>query len=479
MKIALVHYHLQPGGVTRVIENTILAWELNKSAPDQYVVLTGREYPGKILKNVKRVEGLDYAELEDAIEPTVLKEKLENAARNALGSLPDVWHIHNHSLGKNPALTGAVAELAQSGARILLQPHDFAEDGRPNNFSNLGSTKTRLYPTAPQIHYAALNQRDQSFLQYTLGETSSPVHLLANAIPEAPQPTFKDGKALRDVPENLYLYPVRAVRRKNLGELALLSLAYPEFHFANSLGPTNPNFQSVYDSWIKFGQELGTQLTYGLGEQTEASFPELVQQAQSLINVSVAEGFGLGFLEPWTFGQSLCGRNLPEITSDFTELGVNLDHLYNEILIDPSLIEPDALKSAISVALEKTYCQYGRSLPENGVQQAFESISTPQGIKFGHLDENLQRSAIEKAKRSDLILQDIRKQAKLGVLEAEHIQNNRSAVTQNFSLEVYGQKVFRIYKEIEQSPTTTIEFSDNERMVNKFLNPQRLNLLRV
>ena len=27
MKIALVHHHLQPGGVTRVIENTIEAWE--------------------------------------------------------------------------------------------------------------------------------------------------------------------------------------------------------------------------------------------------------------------------------------------------------------------------------------------------------------------------------------------------------------------------------------------------------------------
>ena len=29
MKIAIVHYHLQPGGVTRVIENTIQAWEEN------------------------------------------------------------------------------------------------------------------------------------------------------------------------------------------------------------------------------------------------------------------------------------------------------------------------------------------------------------------------------------------------------------------------------------------------------------------
>ena len=32
--------------------------------------------------------------------PIVLKQKMEEAARSALGQLPDVWHIHNHSHGK-------------------------------------------------------------------------------------------------------------------------------------------------------------------------------------------------------------------------------------------------------------------------------------------------------------------------------------------------------------------------------------------
>ena len=71
-------------------------------------------------------------------------------------------------------------------------------------------------------------------------------------------------------------------------------------------------------------------LTYGLGEQTQASFPEIVGNAQSILSVSVAEGFGLGFLEPWTFGKGLCGRNLTEITSDFAELGVSLEHFTTE-----------------------------------------------------------------------------------------------------------------------------------------------------
>ena len=104
MKIALVHYHLQPGGVTRVIENTVDAWENNGYGPDDYVILSGRPYPGDKLQNVRIVEGLDYKDLCDAPNPSVLKQRMEETARSVLGQLPDVWHIHNHSSVKMPVL---------------------------------------------------------------------------------------------------------------------------------------------------------------------------------------------------------------------------------------------------------------------------------------------------------------------------------------------------------------------------------------
>ena len=165
MKVALVHYHLEPGGVTRVLENTVQSWKDSGKGPDQWVILSGRPYTGKILDEVRVVEGLDYAALADSIDPKTLLLRMEDAARDALGQLPDLWHVHNHSLGKNPALTQAVAQLAKHGAPLLLQPHDFAEDGRPENFHNLGKSHEKAYPTGEQIHYAALNSRDCSFLQ--------------------------------------------------------------------------------------------------------------------------------------------------------------------------------------------------------------------------------------------------------------------------------------------------------------------------
>ena len=89
----------------------------------------------------------------------------------------------------------------------------------------------------------------------------------------------------------------------------------------------------------KFCLGIKTSLTYGLGQESNVSFPEMVRHAQSMLSVSVAEGFGLGFLEPWTFGKGLYGRNLPEITCDFAELGVSLQHLYNRMSIPLDCIQ--------------------------------------------------------------------------------------------------------------------------------------------
>jgi len=478
MKVAIVHYHLQPGGVTRVIESTIQSWENNDFSSVEYVVLTGRPYSGKKLRKVEVVEGLDYADAEDSVHPATLKDNLERAALAALGGRPDIWHIHNHTLGKNPALTQAVALLAQSGARLFLQPHDFAEDGRPQNFKNLAGSQEVLYPTANQIHYAALNRRDQGFLQNLNQGLSSPVHLLANAIPPTPEKTLGKG-SIRDIPDNLFLYPVRAVRRKNLGELALLSAAYPEIHFANSLGPTNPSFLSLYQEWVAFSSSHRLGLSYGLGEQTEASFPEMVNSAQSIINVSVAEGFGLGFLEPWTYGKSLCGRNIPEITSDFTDLGVNLQNLYDEIWIDPSMIDMSQLKQEVTQSLNSIYSDYNHPLPQHALQRAMIGLSSEKGIKFGCLNETLQRSIIKKILNSELASQSVRDQSRLCVLSPSKIESNRLAVKNNFSLQSYGQRVLEIYEALLSSEVEAVSFADGNGMLEQFLIPERLNLLRT
>ena len=122
------------------------------------------------------------------VDVTATADALRRTARERLGRDPDIWHIHNHSLGKNGFTPLLAQQLAQTGCRLLLQPHDFAEDGRPDNYrllkELLGSDTDRvLYPSADHVWYAPINYRDQAFLK-ELGLQH--VHELPNAVTAHP-----------------------------------------------------------------------------------------------------------------------------------------------------------------------------------------------------------------------------------------------------------------------------------------------------
>ena len=477
MKVAIVHYHLQPGGVTRVIENTLQAWE-SAGTKIESVVISGRTYPGNSIKTTRVVEGLDYALPEQAIDSAVLAERLEQAARESLGGNPDIWHIHNHSLGKNPSLPQALTVLAEKGAFMLLHPHDFAEDGRPGNYQCLQSCYPTTYPCSERIHYAALNHRDLSFLQQMLAGLPGKAHLLANAIPHSDN--LSHGEDCPDLPDNLYLYPVRAVRRKNLGELALLAASHPDKYFANSLGPTNPNFEDQFKEWKDFAINQNLNLSFGLGEDCTASFPQMVGHAKAIVTTSVAEGFGLGFLEPWTYGKGLCGRNLPEITSDFTTLGIDLSHLYNRCDVNLTLLdEPSLLKREIQIALEAFYSSYQIELPPDSLDEAYQSFVKEGQVDYGRLDEKLQQQILRKILRSTDELNFFREKYPLTIPGESDIQRNQAAVKQQFSPTAYGKRLFTIYKEILEAKQQNIAYADGNSLLRAFLSPKRLNLLRT
>ena len=189
LRVAIVHYHLQPGGVTRVIRHAI-------DALDQHgvrvVVLTGEPPFGEPWRSseFRTVRGLGYASSSEAPDPRQLADDLHTSAEGALDAQPDLWHFHNHSLGKNPALALAIDRLAEAGNRLLLQIHDFVEDARPGNYSTLrkglGSAGGRdlgiyLYPQASHIHYGVLNRRDRDFFARA-GVLQSQLHLLSNPV---------------------------------------------------------------------------------------------------------------------------------------------------------------------------------------------------------------------------------------------------------------------------------------------------------
>jgi hypothetical protein len=199
----------------------------------------------------------------------------------------------------------------------------------------------------------------------------------------------------------------------------------------------------------------------------------MVGHAQSILSVSVAEGFGLGFLEPWTFGKGLCGRNLPDITSDFAELGVSLANLYDRLPIPLDCIPSvSQVRETIQSALAQFYLDYQEELPEDGTEIAFQSMVENDCIDFGRLDERNQRGIIRSVAQSPELQQGIQKHSGLEVLSGEIIDRNRQAVTEQFSLSSYAERTLNIYQEL-------LATANGQLLLDQYLSPTRLNLLRT
>jgi hypothetical protein len=195
----------------------------------------------------------------------------------------------------------------------------------------------------------------------------------------------------------------------------------------------------------------------------------------------VAEGFGLGFLEPWTFGKGLCGRNLPDITSDFAELGVSLTNLYDRLPIPLDCIPSvSQLKETIQSALEQFYLDYQQDLPEDGTEIAFQSMVENDCIDFGRLDETNQRGIIRAVAQSPELQQGIQRHSGLEVLSEEIIDRNKQAVTEQFSLTSYAERTLKIYQQLLATDNSThCQFANGQLLLDKYLSPTRLNLLRT
>ncbi|MEX2578967.1 MAG: glycosyltransferase family 4 protein [Verrucomicrobiales bacterium] len=481
LKIALVHYHLRRGGVTRVIEATR---EALRGKGYKIVVLSGEPpLPDAGQKGVKVVQALDYRKTGSLAIAGNLTEALKEAALEALGSMPDVWHFHNPNLAKNVMIPTVVQELAEQGEKIVLQLHDFAEDGRPGNytsqrsfFDSQASFEKTLYPTAKQIHYATINQRDHDFLK-AAGIRRRNLHVIPNAIPDLAVKTSPEERPFSK--DKLFaLYPTRGIRRKNIGELLLLALIYGErVHFATTLKPENPEWQAVHARWEAAVEELDLPVTLGIAEGDEYDFLDLLGWADFVVTTSVAEGFGLAFLEPWIVGKCVLGRDLPEITDDFVEHGLELDTLYRRIDFPVSWLDENELHGEMESMLRRSYLAYNCRLPRGAVKSTWKAWVKKGRIDFGVLNESLQLRVLRKLKRDPSLLDEVTIPP-LSLSTAKEIRERRDIIRSAYSLKKYSDRLEELYWKVDASRVGKVGYLATGKVLDQFLSPTRLNLLR-
>jgi len=419
--------------------------------------------------------------------PSRLISNLEAAARKALGGPPDIWHFHNHTLGKNTALSQAVYQMAWRGQKLLLQIHDFPEDGRPANYhaliesvgeGNPALLASRLYPQADHVHYATINSRDRAFLCQA-GMPESHVHLLPNAI------DLGHVEAIKTVPPNeserLFVYPTRTLRRKNLGEFLLWSaIARQGDRFATTLAPTGTADRSSYRTWGTLAQKLKLPVTFEIGRKSHLPFSALLASAAAIVTTSVAEGFGLAFLEPWLVGRPLAGRDLPEITGDFKKHFIRLDGLYDRLLIPGDWIDMDVFRHKINAGYSHWLFTYKRPKTKQAVERAFQAALQDDQIDFGRFDEALQQSVIRRLKSSVTMRSEIRPTRLFGTAPSQPVNiQNREVIRRIYGPDRYRRRMERLYTSIAESESGKLDAISGDVLLDHFLAPDRFYLLRT
>jgi hypothetical protein len=490
LRVAIVHYHLKRGGVTRVIESTLRGFKQLKQPP-ACVVLSGElpgdaRFPGACVV----VEGLHYSNTQTTTpSPAVLFEELRRAARAALGGDPDIWHIHNHSLGKNTALPGLIAMMADAGESLLLHMHDFAEDGRPENHrlnQSDAAYSGRLYPAAPHVHYAVLNERDRSIFKAT-GVPTDQLHLLANPVetsdPHGNVPAARIEHIRHTLgAKRLFLAPVRAVRRKNFGEILLWAALAPAGDvFATTLGPTNQNYTAAYGRWKAVAKKHALPVHFSIAEKhPDWDFEAIMQSAHAILSTSIAEGFGLAFLEPWLFGKAIIGRNLPQISDDFIAHGIDLGGLYPAIGIPSDWIDLEDLRGCVESGLRNAYAAYETTWPADAVERAMDAVRLPDGrIDFAGLNEAQQEAVIERLVGDDAARRSLTQNLTDGMASEHQIQHNAAIIQENYSLDHYAHHLNELYRDIAEQPAHPVRSLDAKKLLSTFLKPEYFRLLRT
>jgi len=493
VNIVILHCHFERGGVTQVVENHIRALR-DSDQVEQIVLVGGGRFGGLSAETIAAVTTLAVDDFDyDKRTPdadslpgraATITARLQRALSN-LGLTNDnsVLHWHNHSLGKNTASPEIIRLLARAGWRLLLQIHDFAEDNRPINYQDLitasGATDKAeidrfLYPVASQIHYATLTRADELAIR-EIGTPADRTHWLPNSV-VAPNvgprieadPHFEADPHLREdalgriidamgLPSDARwcLYPVRGIRRKNVGEFLLLSRwTAPDIYSGLTLRPTTPVELRSYDRWRQLAKEVAPRAVFDAAHHDSVSYFDNLIASEFVISTSVAEGFGMTFLEPWLSRREVIARRLPTVADDFAASGVILNKLYDEIPIAGDADWIQICRQEYDASLADAW----KEVPAEFRPQVTGLAGDPKQIDFAKLTprrqiEVLRRMSVDRGFEADVqhqsgpLVQQL-KNVTSSKVDNRIVETNVAVIRNEYSIEKSGASLLAIYQRL-------------------------------
>jgi len=496
MKIAYLHYHLKPGGVTTVITHQVSAI----SSICETIIISSSPPPGggSIGADVVPVPlaAYDY-DIEQKYTAAQLAEAIRDAIFSRWPEGCDVLHVHNPTLAKNSKMNAALQLLAHDGIPMFLQIHDFAEDGRPNAYTPEDYVKN--------VHYGVINSRDYNLLEHA-GLKPEGLHLIHNKVTPldindvyshnrynpphqnryslntGPSPPTDD---MHTTPKGAVLYPVRALRRKNIGEALLLSLLFPHnYPLAVTLSPNSSADFDSYLNWKNFSSDARFSVQWEVG--TFSDFHQLVKAAPFIITTSVNEGFGFAYLEPWTAGKPVFGRYLPHVCDDFQANGLRLQHLYRAFSVPLEIIDSPTSAIPFQERWQNTMSSYaeafGYPIDQQIIRQAYQQLTKEGTVDFGMLDEEAQMNVLGHIKDHSRLQQQLMQVnphlatfLRVGIDE-NIINRNNEIVRWEYSESNYRETLMDIYRNVVRTPV--IHHIEKEKLLEAFLDPMEFKMLK-
>jgi glycosyltransferase involved in cell wall biosynthesis len=476
MKVAFLHYHLRSGGVTTVIRDQLAA--MRESA--QCIVLTGEPPAGgldpALAAAARLVSGIGYVERgQGAGDPRVAADAVRSAMLDAWGVQADILHVHNPTLNKNPAFLTILRLLQEDGIRILAQVHDFAEDGRPAAIFPAGEE----YPQ--DCHYAVINSRDYAVL-IAAGLRPEGVHQVWNVV----KPPIADkGRAERAARHSAtgresprLIYPVRGIRRKNIGEAILLATVLPG-RLTLTLPPKDEADLERYAAWRDFAGALDLPVRFDAG--VDSTLEKLLAEADGALTTSLNEGFGFAFLEPWAAGVPVGGRRIKHVCADFERAGVKLPLLYHALPVPIALFDTASYSLRWRKAVAASFESFGRYLEESHLGKTWSLMTEGGVVDFGALDEQAQREVIsrvhaDRGARRSMDSQEL-DELRHGLCETDGpvIEHNRSVIAESYGINRYEALLGTVYKNVVATPVR--HRIDRRVLLESFLDPARFRIL--
>jgi hypothetical protein len=472
LRIVFLHFHAKPSGVTRVIQQQMDA--LKDDA--ECIFIAGNNGNGETLgeewglRRVRIVAGVGY----DGIRP---EETAESTVSQILKVIESQWpsgcdliHVHNPLLNKNRDFLAMLKILQNKGIPLFLQIHDTAEDFRPGSYYS-----REEYPA--NCHYGVINSRDYNlFLQAGLKHEG--LHFLPNCVTPLVSLVQKQKEVGRDHYRSpLVLYPVRAIRRKNIGEAILLSCFFPpSVRLGITLPPSSPADYPSYEGWKAFSLRESLPVDFELGLVRPLS--DWIPETLCMISTSIREGFGFTFLEPWTAGRGLIGRRIPPVIEDFQRLGIEFPDLYDHLFIPTDWIPLEEAKARWVGVVRETYAQYNLPLDPTMLETVWNRISGGGKIDFPYLHPLIAQRFIRQCRGSSKLRERLVELnpflatfvEKVETAESsELIESNRARVLSAYSLETYRERLLTVYhKVLNISAHHSI---DKKTLLQSFLDP--------